>query len=147
MDNIQIEKMKPSNIEKVLLLEQSHNIHILNANILENDLKQENNYYLVAKLDNVIVGYIGISYVLDTADIISIVVDKEYTKKGIASLLLNNIFNFCKSNNINTILLEVRKSNIAAQKLYEKHGFKKISERKNYYDNIEDAYIYKKELL
>ena len=43
-------------------------------------------------------------------------------------------------------MLEVRKSNISAQKLYEKNGFKKISVRKNYYDNIEDAFIYLKAL-
>jgi len=30
----------------------------------------------------------------------SIVIDKNYTKKGIASLLLNHIFKFCNTNNI-----------------------------------------------
>ena len=43
-------------------------------------------------------------------------------------------------------MLEVRNSNIPAQKLYEKHGFKQITIRKNYYDNSEDALIYEKEL-
>ena len=43
-------------------------------------------------------------------------------------------------------MLEVRRSNIPAQKLYEKHGFKQIAIRNNYYDNTEDALIYEKEL-
>ena len=72
--------------------------------------------------------------------------EKNQTKKGIASSLLSNIYSFCINNGIIKILLEVRKSNIIAQNLYEKQGFKKISERKKYYDNIEDAYIYEKEL-
>lgn len=146
MKNVIIEKMDENDIFLSIQTEKSHNIHILNENILKEDLKKDNYIYLVARKDNIILGYIGISFVLDNADIISIVVSKEYTHNGIASLLLENIFNICKEKNITSIILEVRKSNLPAQKLYEKHGFKNISIRKNYYDGIEDAYIYKKEL-
>lgn len=147
MDNITILKMSYDDIDDVINLEKTHGITILNSTLLYNDLKQDNNYYIIAKMYDKIVGYMGISYVLDSADIISIVVDKKYTNMGIASTLLNHIYDFCKSNGISKILLEVRKSNIPAQNLYLKHGFTKISERKKYYDNIEDAYIYEKELL
>lgn len=147
MDNIIISKMQDEDIEEALLTEQSHNIHILSKNILKEDIKNKNYNYLVAKNnDGKIIGYIGISYVLDSADIISIVVHKDYTQKGIATLLLQEIFAFAKENNIQKIMLEVRKSNIPAQKLYEKHGFKQIAIRNNYYDNTEDALIYEKEL-
>jgi ribosomal-protein-alanine N-acetyltransferase len=147
MDNIIISKMKDEDIEEALLTEQSHNIHILSKNILKEDIKNKNYNYLVAKSnDGKIIGYIGISYVIDSADIISIVVHKNYTKKGIATLLLQEIFAFAKENNIQKIMLEVRSSNLPAQKLYEKHGFKQIAIRKKYYDNTEDALIYEKEL-
>ena len=147
MDNITISKMQDEDIDEALLAEQSHNIHILSKNILKEDIKNKNYYYLVAKNnEKKIVGYIGISYVLDEADIISIVVHKDYTKNGIATLLLQEIFKFAKDNNIQKLMLEVRNSNIPAQKLYEKHGFKQITIRKNYYDNSEDALIYEKEL-
>ncbi len=147
MDNIIISKMKDEDIEEALLTEQSHNIHILSKNILKEDIKNKNYNYLVAKNnDGKIIGYIGISYVLDSADIISIVVHKDYTQKGIATLLLQEIFAFAKENNIQKIMLEVRRSNLPAQKLYEKHGFKQIAIRNNYYDNTEDALIYEKEL-
>lgn len=147
MDNILISKMQDEDIDEALLAEQSHNIHILSKNILKEDIKNKNYYYLVAKNnEKKIVGYIGISYVLDEADIISIVVHKDYTKNGIATLLLQEIFKFAKDNNIQKLMLEVRNSNIPAQKLYEKHAFKQITIRKNYYDNSEDALIYEKEL-
>ena len=146
MENIVIEKINEKDVELSILTEKTHNIHILNENILKEDLKKENYIYLVAKNNGNILGYIGISFVLDSADIISVVVSKEHTNKGIASLLLENVFKVCKEKNITNIILEVRKSNIPAQKLYEKFGFSNISIRKNYYDGIEDAYIYKKEL-
>ena len=147
MDNIIISKMQDEDIEEALLTEQSHNIHILSKNILKEDIKNKNYNYLVAKNnDGKIIGYIGISYVLDSADIISIVVHKDYTQKGIATLLLQEIFAFAKENNIQKIMLEVRSSNLPAQKLYAKHRFKQIAIRKKYYDNTEDALIYEKEL-
>ena len=144
MDNITIRKMRQDDIEQCINIEKSHNIKILSKEILENDLKKDSNYYLVATLNNTLIGYIGLSYVLDTADIISIVVKKDYTKKGIASLLLSEIISFCYKKEIKDIFLEVRKSNTPAQALYNKFGFFKISERKKYYNNIEDAYIYTK---
>lgn len=144
MDNITIRKMKQEDIEQCINIEKSHNIEILSREILENDLKKDSNYYLVATLNNTLVGYIGLSYVLDTADIISLVVKKDYTQKGIASLLLNEIISFCYKKEIKNIFLEVRKSNTPAQALYNKFRFLKISERKKYYNNMEDAYIYTK---
>ncbi len=146
MDNIEIKKIEQDEITSCIELEKEHGIHILNERIISEDIKKENYIYLVAKKENTVLGYIGISYVLDTADIISIVVSNKHTKMGIASKLLDNIFNTCKKLNISRIMLEVRTSNIPAQKLYEKNGFCKISVRKKYYDNIEDAYIYEKEL-
>ena len=144
MDNITIRKMRQDDIEQCINIEKSHNIKILSREILENDLKKDSNYYLVATLNNTLIGYVGLSYILDTADIISIVVKKDYTKKGIASLLLSEIISFCYKKEIKDIFLEVRKSNTPAQALYNKFGFFKISERKKYYNNIEDAYIYTK---
>ncbi len=146
MDNIKILKMSSEDIDEILKIEKSHNVSILTKNLLVNDLLGSNNYYLIAKYNNKIIGYVGISYIYDTADIISIVVDKSYTNHGVATLLLNEIFSFCKENNVKKIMLEVRKSNIIAQNLYLKLGFKKISERKNYYEGKEDAYIYEKEI-
>lgn len=147
MTNITIEKMKDEDIDEALLTEQSHNIHILSKNILKEDIKNKNYHYLVAKNENKkIIGYIGISYILEDADIISIVVHKDYTNHGVACLLLQEIFKFAKENNIKKIMLEVRNSNIPAQNLYKKHGFKQISIRKNYYDGTENALIYEKEL-
>lgn len=146
MDNIQIEKMSISDINEILSIEESQNVHILSKTILEKDLNEANNHYFLAKKDETILGYIGISYIFDTADIISIVVSKDYSRKGIASFLLNYIFEFCKENNVSKIMLEVRESNLPAQKLYLKHGFEKISERKNYYEGKENAYIMEKKI-
>lgn len=146
MSNIKIEKFKSEDIENALKLEESHKIKILSKKILESEINAENHYYIVAKENDDVVGYAGISYVLDIADLLSIVVDKSKTRQGIASLMLEDLIEYCTQNSIREIILEVRKSNTSAQNLYSKYGFKQISIRKNYYDNIENAIIMKKEL-
>ena len=45
------------------------------------------------------------------------------------------------------MFLEVRESNIAARKLYEKAGFEPTGRRKSYYtDPLEDALLYRRSL-
>ena len=148
MNNIEIKKFEFEDIENALKLEESHKIKILSKRILESEINEDGHYYIVAKEKetNTIVGYAGISFVLDIADLLSIVVDKNNTRRGIASLMLENIIDYCQKNGIKEIILEVRESNTSAQSLYSKYGFKQISIRKNYYDNIENAIIMKKEL-
>ncbi len=63
-------------------------------------------------------------------------------RKKIGEALLNKIIEACYKNEIKYITLEVRESNIAAIKLYEKYGFKSLGTRKGYYqNNNEDALI------
>ena len=48
---------------------------------------------------------------------------------------------------VNKVFLEVRSSNISAIALYEKKGYTKISVRKKYYADGEDALVMVKELI
>ena len=96
--------------------------------------------------ENELVGVITCSTTLFDADIESVFVKKEFRKQGLASLLINGLENELKEKKIEKIFLEVRKSNLPAQNLYIKFGFNKISERKNYYSDGEDAVIMAKEM-
>lgn len=144
---ISIEIAKKDDINSMLDVEKSHNIHILSYSTLLEDLSLDNAYYIIAKENEEIVGYAGITYVIDTADLISIIVKKDKLRRNIASLLLQNIYSFCKEKNITKIMLEVNENNTIAQSLYLKEGFKKISVRKKYYENKYDAIIMEKEML
>ena len=80
--------------------------------------------------------------IIDEAHITNIAVLKEYRGKKIGEALLKEMINTCKDNKINSMTLEVRVSNLVAQNLYKKFGFKFSGIRKEYYsDNKEDAII------
>ena len=87
----------------------------------------------VVLYNNTVVGFISIVDSLrDDLVIGNIAVTSQYKQKGVASLLLNNVLSIYPNRQIT---LQVRQSNIAAQNLYTKFGFKKTNIIKNYYPN------------
>ena len=98
--------------------------------------------YLVAKIDNKVVGFLGTWIVLDESHITNIAIHPNYRNQGIASKLLEELLNYCKNQGCIAYTLEVRSSNKAAKALYEKYNFKQDGVRKGYYENNkEDAVI------
>lgn len=98
--------------------------------------------FFVAQKDNSVLGYVGISAILDEGYITNVAVFPEARQQGVASALLNSLFEFAKEKSLSFISLEVRESNNAAISLYNKFGFKTEGKRKNFYSNPqEDALI------
>jgi [ribosomal protein S18]-alanine N-acetyltransferase len=92
--------------------------------------------------ENPVLGYAGIWILADEAHVMSIASGLEHRRRGIGEALLLAIFELAKQHRARVITLEVRVSNIIAQKLYIKFGFKNVGIRKGYYlDNREDAII------
>ena len=99
--------------------------------------------YLVAEIDGHVAGYAGIWLIFDEGHITNIAVHPDFQRRGVASALLQRILSNAKACRIESCTLEVRRSNLAAQKLYEKYGFLPEGVRKGYYtDNKEDALLY-----
>jgi ribosomal-protein-alanine acetyltransferase len=86
--------------------------------------------------------YINGTNVEGYSEIYNVAVEKESRGKGFGYLLLK-LFEAEVYSPETEISLEVRKSNTPAIRLYEKSGFKKVGERKNFYQSpTEDAYVY-----
>lgn len=103
--------------------------------------------YILCLIDGKIVGFINFWITFDSATINQIATKKEYRNKGIATNLLEYAETLLKKENVEFFTLEVRESNVAAINLYLKFGFIKISVKKGYYDDGEDAiYMVKGEI-
>lgn len=142
--NVKISTMEPSDLESIAPNLQIDFDDFWNYNVFKSELQNGNSKYLVAKINDKIVGFAGIIPVLDEADISNIVVHKDFRNKKIGSFLLKALIDLARSINIKTLNLEVRASNFPAIKLYEKYGFKVCGIRKNYYENVENAILMNK---
>ena len=113
------------------------------ANAFRHELTQNRNArYVVARSNDVIVGYAGLWLMVDEAHITTFAVHPDHRRRRIGELLLHRLFEVAAVMNAEWLTLEVRASNIPAQKLYEKYGFRRAGVRRRYYsDNSEDALI------
>jgi [ribosomal protein S18]-alanine N-acetyltransferase len=92
--------------------------------------------------DDRLVGYLIISRYVDAWHVMNLAVAHEYRRNGIATRLMQRLFELTASDGRRGYTLEVRVSNEAAIRLYEALGFRARGIRRGYYtDNREDALI------
>lgn len=102
--------------------------------------------YLVAESDGEIVGYAGAMVVGDATDILTLTVSEKFRRRGIARELLKRLIDWSRNQKVDAVMLEMRKGNYQAEPLYKASGFRKISERIDYYGPGVDALVFRKEL-
>lgn len=101
---------------------------------------------LVCVKNGKVVGVLVFSIMYERAEIDYICVKKEYRNKHLATDLINEMFSILIKKQVETISLEVRKSNIPARQFYKKMGFDDVSIRHNYYKN-EDGILMVRKLI
>lgn len=113
----------------------------------EDEMKNPLAVYFTVKEDGRCIGYCGFWNVSGEGGITNIAVAAEYRKRGVGALLIEKMIERAVFLGLSILTLEVRASNAAAQRLYERYGFEKIGIRPNYYQNPrENAWIMTKNL-
>lgn len=98
-------------------------------------------YGVVCEKDGLIVGYGGVTFGVDDAEIDNIGVREVYRGEGIGKIILGQLVKKAKEKKMARILLEVRVSNTPAMLLYLHHGFHGLYTRPRYYPDGEDAVV------
>jgi ribosomal-protein-alanine N-acetyltransferase len=103
-------------------------------------------FLMVAEINNIVIGYVDFWITFQQAQINNLAVHPQLQRKKIGSTLLQDALQRIKTAGCQTVTLEVRVGNRAAQTLYLRDGFKIILTKKGYYDNGEDAFLMEKVL-
>lgn len=144
----EIVPMDRSHISQIAALEKECFSMPWTENMLEDALFDPQASFIVAQdseEEGNVLGYAGLHAVLDEGYIDNIAVHPDARRHGVADALLDV---FCRFGEVNLafLTLEVRKSNMAAIALYEKHGFQWAGLRPGYYQHPrEDAVIMTRE--
>ena len=97
---------------------------------------------IVRPQDGRVVGYIMYWQIRDEVQINNVAVHPDFRGKGIGEAAMRLVLKEVREKGATFATLEVRVSNAAAVRLYEKMGFKILGTRKGYYTNpVEDAYV------
>jgi ribosomal-protein-alanine N-acetyltransferase len=100
---------------------------------------------LVAEIHREVVGFVIASVHRDLGHIISIATHPIERRKTVGRTLMRAVLANLTTRNVTTVRLEVRRSNVEAQRFYEQMGFRHSHQVARYYGD-EDAWVYVKHL-
>lgn len=104
--------------------------------------------YILAELDGKVIGYAGVWIIFDEGHVTNIAIHPDYRGYHYGEQIVRHLIELVRNCGAVKMTLEVRASNLIAQSLYKKLGFKAQGRRKGYYsDNKEDAIIMWKDEL
>ena len=83
--------------------------------------------------DTTILGYFVAMKGVEEVHLLNITVAPEYQGQGWAHLMLDALDIWSRGQNADWLWLEVRVGNTRARQVYERHGFRQVGQRKNYY--------------
>lgn len=144
ISEITISNMTKNDIEDVIKIEaEAYGKHHWAKSSFYDEMSNNlAKYYTAKTAEGELVGYAGTWHIIDEGHITTIAVKKEFLRNHIGEAIIYKIIEDCYKNGVKYLTLEVRVSNTAAIKLYEKYGFQSLGTRKGYYqDNNEDALI------
>ncbi|MCQ2385713.1 MAG: ribosomal protein S18-alanine N-acetyltransferase [Clostridia bacterium] len=134
--------VKPADINDLPFLKEAEKIFPdpYSEKILASHLRGESNRTLTLWENDTPVGYLLGNVIPPEGEVYRVAVLPAYRSRGGGTMLLAAFLR-----EVSLCYLEVRASNLAAKRLYEKMGFTLCGRRKNYYQNpAEDALIYQK---
>ncbi len=138
-----IREMTENDVKEIAELEKECFSEPWSEKSLKEELTNETARFYVLRDNEKLLGYIGANNICNEVYITNVAVNNKCRGKGYGKTLVNHLIKQSELEKAFFITLEVRKSNENAIALYEKCGFKKIGERKNFYSKpIEDALIY-----
>src|SRR5437867_757733 len=140
---LEILRMRRRHLRGVMAIEHQVYPRPWSPNLFLSEMNEmRNRTYLVAKLGKDVVGYGGVMADGEEAHITTIAVHPAHHRRKIGTRLMFELIQEALRLGANAVSLEVRVSNVGAQRLYNRFGFRPVGIRKNYYQETnEDALV------
>ena len=139
---IEIRVLELSDLNAIEVIEQKAYPTPWSRSMFASELAKPTSICLGAFEGQDLVGYVINSRYVDAWHVMNVAVDPEHRGRGVATMLLERLFDVTADDARRGYTLEVRVSNEQAISLYERLGFRSRGLRRGYYtDNREDALI------
>jgi ribosomal-protein-alanine N-acetyltransferase len=142
MDEFVLHEMEMHDIPRVLEIERMSFSEPWSESAFLNEISKSYALNRVAVRENRVIGYVCVNYILDEGHILNLAVHPDFRRQGAATILMSGAIHELRQKGCEYLYLEVRASNSAAKKFYERFGFGVSGIRKAYYTSPkEDALI------
>ena len=141
--NVELRRLEQRDLDTVEEIERASYPTPWSRSMFAAELRKPSSIALGAYLEEgELVGYAFVSRYVEAWHVMNVAVSPAFRRRGIASTLLERLFEVTASDPRRGYTLEVRVSNAEAIRLYERLGFESRGIRRGYYtDNREDALI------
>jgi len=144
---MRLRALGPKDLDQIWVLEETVFSLSWSKKQLATFLGEKQVHFWGIELWEQLIAYISWINLFEQAEIWNVAVLPEYRRQGLGSCLLQKALSCLQRDGVKKIFLEVRETNLPAQKLYLKFGFLFQGRRKKYYpDTQEDALIMLKEI-
>lgn len=133
------EPMTESDLEEVLELEREVYSHPWSRGNFIDSLSSGYQAWILRDPSLALLGYFVVMAVVDEAHLLNVAVSAERQGQGLGYLLLNQAVACARGLGLESVLLEVRPSNVRALDIYQRYGFQTIGRRKDYYPAADSA--------
>jgi len=138
--------MEEQDLEQVLQIEHATFPNPWRRSFFLSDIHRPDGLCIVAENENRVVGYL-VAWGRVEVHIANIAVAAEWRNQGVGTELMRRALEFAAGQQAESVFLEVRVSNLGAQRFYRRFGFVPTYVRRGYYENGEDALIMELALL
>ena len=139
-DALSFRPMAEADLDEVMAIERASFPYPWSARFFLQELQVQCARSILAQISDQIIGYVLFWVLPGAIDIHNVAVHSGFRRRGIARLLLEQVIREAEGRGLPRVTLEVRQSNIPAQRLYESLGFVTTGIRRGYYsDDGEDA--------
>ncbi|MES0874563.1 ribosomal protein S18-alanine N-acetyltransferase [Sinimarinibacterium thermocellulolyticum] len=125
--------MRAEHLPEVLAIETASYDFPWTEGIFRDCLRVGYSAWVVTDRDDAVLAYALMSMAAGEAHILNLCVAASQRRRGLAQFLLRHLIMVARAAAVNLVLLEVRKSNLAARALYAGFGFRPLGERRGYY--------------
>jgi [ribosomal protein S18]-alanine N-acetyltransferase len=137
-----IRRMTPADIAIVVEIDTAAGILLpWSPNAYARELLKGTTYCWVAEVDGRLAGSLTLWDVVGEGEIANVAVHPDFWRQGIGRALVQTALDKAAELGFERVMLEVRESNHAAQRLYRSFGFEEDGRRRGYYVNGEDAIL------
>lgn len=145
---IHFERLRKDYLAEVIAIEHEAYPDPWTQGMFQQEMRNETSHFYLAIHGGEVVAYGGFWMILDEVHITKVTVARPWRGQGIGRYFMNYLETRGLDAGGTVIRLEVRESNVAARRLYQRFGFEEVGLRKNYYAvSPEHAVIMVKHLL
>lgn len=140
----QLYPMQAEHLPQMLAIEQASYEFPWSEGVFKDCLRVGYSAWVATDTRDSVLAYALMSMAAGEAHVLNLCVAPAHQRRGLASFLMRHLLMVARAASVELMLLEVRKSNIGGQKLYESFGFRRLGERRDYYParaGREDAYV------